>query len=335
MSVPRRTPGWARPSASVPAGVGDARDGTPARRRAGAADLAARDRGAHVRARRRRRACTICSTRRIVRWDERYVPIPHDDWLRWMTGDSDFDPAVWWLAERDGELVGCALHWSSGWLKDLAVRESAARPRTRRRARPAGPRRVRAPRARARRAQGRRRQPDRRRRGSTSGSASSIERREAIWALAPVSRRREGQPPPLAAPPAPPARAAARAPRGGDRERRPGRGAADRRDASSSPSPAPPRRAPARRVGARSRRCRRTTWIPQARPEAKSSSASTSSAQPMKCRSGSSSVLPYTAARPGVERRASVVPRSSAASRSSTAEPSAYPFPTLGSIAGR
>ena len=39
------------------------------------------------------------------------------------------------------------------------------------------------------------------------------------------------------------------------------------------------------------RACRRTTWIPQARPDAKSSSGSTSSAQPTKCRSGSSSVL--------------------------------------------
>src|SRR4051812_17154665 len=41
-----------------------------------------------------------------------------------MTGDTDFDPTVWWLAERDGELVGCALHWRTGWLKDLAVGES-------------------------------------------------------------------------------------------------------------------------------------------------------------------------------------------------------------------
>jgi GNAT superfamily N-acetyltransferase len=57
-------------------------------------------------------------------WDSRYVPIAHDDWLRWMTGDIDFDPTVWWLAERDGDLVGCALHWRSGWLKDLAARSS-------------------------------------------------------------------------------------------------------------------------------------------------------------------------------------------------------------------
>jgi ribosomal protein S18 acetylase RimI-like enzyme len=41
-----------------------------------------------------------------------------------MTHDADFDPAVWWLAEDEGGLVGCALHWRTGWLKDLAVRES-------------------------------------------------------------------------------------------------------------------------------------------------------------------------------------------------------------------
>ena len=57
-------------------------------------------------------------------WDSRYVPLAHDDWLRWMAGDPDFDPTVWWLAERDGELAGCALHWRTGFLKDLAVRDS-------------------------------------------------------------------------------------------------------------------------------------------------------------------------------------------------------------------
>ncbi|HEY7536607.1 MAG TPA: GNAT family N-acetyltransferase [Gaiellaceae bacterium] len=57
-------------------------------------------------------------------WDSRYVPQPHADWLRSMTGDSEFDPTVWWLAERGGELAGCALFWSSGWLKDLVVRSS-------------------------------------------------------------------------------------------------------------------------------------------------------------------------------------------------------------------
>jgi ribosomal protein S18 acetylase RimI-like enzyme len=44
-----------------------------------------------------------------------------------MVGDDDFDASVWWLAESDGELVGCALHWGSGWVKDIAVRESHRR----------------------------------------------------------------------------------------------------------------------------------------------------------------------------------------------------------------
>jgi len=60
-------------------------------------------------------------------WDPRYAPMTDDDWVRWMTGDIEFDPTVWWLAERDGALVGCALHWNSGWLKDIAVRETERR----------------------------------------------------------------------------------------------------------------------------------------------------------------------------------------------------------------
>jgi mycothiol synthase len=57
-------------------------------------------------------------------WDRRYSPMTHDDWVTWMTGDVEFDPDLWWLAESDGELAGCALHWSGGWLKDIAVRMS-------------------------------------------------------------------------------------------------------------------------------------------------------------------------------------------------------------------
>jgi ribosomal protein S18 acetylase RimI-like enzyme len=56
-------------------------------------------------------------------WDTSYVPIAHEDWRSAMTGDSEFDPTVCWLAEREGALAGCALWWSSGWLKDLVVRE--------------------------------------------------------------------------------------------------------------------------------------------------------------------------------------------------------------------
>jgi ribosomal protein S18 acetylase RimI-like enzyme len=57
------------------------------------------------------------------RWDGTYVPLAHDDWVRAMTGDIEFDPTTWWLAERDGTLAGCALWWKSGWLKDVVVRE--------------------------------------------------------------------------------------------------------------------------------------------------------------------------------------------------------------------
>lgn len=59
-------------------------------------------------------------------WDDNYVPRPHDDWLEWMTSHDEFDPLLWFLAERDGDLVGCALHWKEhqrrGWLKDIVVR---------------------------------------------------------------------------------------------------------------------------------------------------------------------------------------------------------------------
>jgi GNAT superfamily N-acetyltransferase len=57
-------------------------------------------------------------------WDRGYVPVPHDEWIKFMLGDDDFDPTVWWLAETNGGLAGCALHWRSGWVKDVAVRES-------------------------------------------------------------------------------------------------------------------------------------------------------------------------------------------------------------------
>jgi mycothiol synthase len=60
-------------------------------------------------------------------WDTAYVARPHDDWLHWMTGHDDFDPGVWFLVERDSELVACALHWKehrgAGWVKDIVVSE--------------------------------------------------------------------------------------------------------------------------------------------------------------------------------------------------------------------
>jgi GNAT superfamily N-acetyltransferase len=59
-------------------------------------------------------------------WDEHYVRRPHDDWLVFMTKHEDFDPELWFLVERDHELVACALHWKvfqqRGWVKDIVVR---------------------------------------------------------------------------------------------------------------------------------------------------------------------------------------------------------------------
>jgi mycothiol synthase len=59
-------------------------------------------------------------------WDDTYVARPLGVWVEWMTAHDDFDPAYWFLAERDGDLVACALHWrptqGRGWVKDLVVR---------------------------------------------------------------------------------------------------------------------------------------------------------------------------------------------------------------------
>jgi ribosomal protein S18 acetylase RimI-like enzyme len=61
-------------------------------------------------------------------WDQTYVGRSHEGWLTFMTEHDDFDPAMWFLVERDGELIACALHWKEsqgrGWVKDIVVRES-------------------------------------------------------------------------------------------------------------------------------------------------------------------------------------------------------------------
>src|SRR5262245_45632612 len=61
-------------------------------------------------------------------WDRDYVARSHEGWLSFMTDHDEFDPAMWFLVERDGELVACALHWKEnqrrGWVKDLVVDEN-------------------------------------------------------------------------------------------------------------------------------------------------------------------------------------------------------------------
>jgi ribosomal protein S18 acetylase RimI-like enzyme len=50
---------------------------------------------------------------------------PFEQWLHFMTGHGDFEPACWHLAESGGSLAGCCLTWApyenGGWVKDLAV----------------------------------------------------------------------------------------------------------------------------------------------------------------------------------------------------------------------
>ena len=61
-------------------------------------------------------------------WDDAYVMRTQNEWQRWMTQHDEFDPELWFLVERAGSLVACALHWKEsngrGWVKDLVVRES-------------------------------------------------------------------------------------------------------------------------------------------------------------------------------------------------------------------
>jgi predicted N-acetyltransferase YhbS len=62
-------------------------------------------------------------------WDAHYAPQSYDEWHSYMTDHDEFDPTLWFLAERNGDLVACALHWKEhnrgGWLKDIAVHEGA------------------------------------------------------------------------------------------------------------------------------------------------------------------------------------------------------------------
>jgi N-acetylglutamate synthase-like GNAT family acetyltransferase len=61
-------------------------------------------------------------------WDAHYAPQSLEGWLEFMTSYDEFDPSLWFLVERDGELVACAIHWKEharrGWLKDIGVHAS-------------------------------------------------------------------------------------------------------------------------------------------------------------------------------------------------------------------
>jgi ribosomal protein S18 acetylase RimI-like enzyme len=62
-------------------------------------------------------------------WDAAYAPMSHHGWLGYMTDHAEFDPSMWFVVERGGALIACALHWKEdrgrGWLKDIAVHASA------------------------------------------------------------------------------------------------------------------------------------------------------------------------------------------------------------------
>ena len=49
------------------------------------------------------------------------------EWLVAMTGDEEFDPDLWFLAECQGILVGAVLCWTSAFVKDVVVHESFRR----------------------------------------------------------------------------------------------------------------------------------------------------------------------------------------------------------------
>ena len=48
-------------------------------------------------------------------------PRPFEHWRRFMLEDPMFDAKAWFLAEAKGEIVGAALNWDEGFVKDLVV----------------------------------------------------------------------------------------------------------------------------------------------------------------------------------------------------------------------
>ena len=50
-----------------------------------------------------------------------HQPATFENWSRFMFEDPMFDPGVWFLAVADGKIVGAALNWDEGYIKDLVV----------------------------------------------------------------------------------------------------------------------------------------------------------------------------------------------------------------------
>jgi mycothiol synthase len=48
-------------------------------------------------------------------------PATFENWSRFMFEDPMFDAEVWFLAVADGKIVGAALNWDEGYIKDLVV----------------------------------------------------------------------------------------------------------------------------------------------------------------------------------------------------------------------
>jgi mycothiol synthase len=59
-----------------------------------------------------------------------FTPSPLDEWLNWRHTRRDYHPALWQIAEENGEIAGAALCFGEdrfGWVLDLAVRPSSRR----------------------------------------------------------------------------------------------------------------------------------------------------------------------------------------------------------------
>jgi mycothiol synthase len=59
-----------------------------------------------------------------------FTPSPIDEWLKWRQTRSDYHPALWQVAEQNGELAGAVLCFGEdrfGWVLDLAVRRASRR----------------------------------------------------------------------------------------------------------------------------------------------------------------------------------------------------------------